>query len=54
VEWPAVIAALKAVRYDSWLTAEVLPFYRHHPHRLIEATAAAMDSIIANQPESKD
>lgn len=52
VEWPAVIDALKGVGYDSWLTAEVLPSYRHHSYRLIEATSAAMDSIIANQHES--
>ncbi len=49
VDWPAVIMALEAVGYDSWLTAEVLPSYRHHWHRLIDGTAAAMDSIMANQ-----
>ncbi|MHB8613307.1 MAG: sugar phosphate isomerase/epimerase family protein [Candidatus Dormibacteraceae bacterium] len=51
VDWPAVIRALEAVDYNSWLTAEVLPSYRHHWHRLIESTSAAMDSIIANQQE---
>ena len=49
VDWPAVIMALEAVGYDSWLTAEVLPSYRHHWRRLIDGTAAAMDSIMANQ-----
>jgi L-ribulose-5-phosphate 3-epimerase len=48
VEWPAVILALRAIGYDSWLTAEVLPSYRFHWHRLIDATASAMDSIIVN------
>jgi hexulose-6-phosphate isomerase len=51
VEWPAVMSALRAVGYDSWLTAEVLPSYRYHWHRLIDGTAAAMDSIIADQEE---
>jgi hexulose-6-phosphate isomerase len=54
VEWPAVIDSLQGIGYDSWLTAEVLPSYRHHSHRLVEATSAAMDSIIANHRESKD
>jgi L-ribulose-5-phosphate 3-epimerase len=52
VEWPAVVSALEAVGYDSWLTAEVLPSYRHHWQRLIDGTAAAMESIIANEDES--
>jgi hexulose-6-phosphate isomerase len=46
VDWPAVTRSLRKVGYDSWLTAEVLPSYRHHWNRLIEGTAAAMDSII--------
>lgn len=49
VEWPAVMSALEAVGYDSWLTAEVLPSYRHHWHRLIDGTSAAMDSIMATE-----
>ena len=51
VDWPAVIRSLRTVGYDSWLTAEVLPAYRHHWHRLIQGTGAAMDSILADKSE---
>jgi L-ribulose-5-phosphate 3-epimerase len=47
VNWPAVREALEALRYDSWLTAEVLPAYRWHGERLIHDTGAAMDAIFA-------
>lgn len=47
VDWPAVVAALTDVGYDSYLTAEVLPAYRHHSDRLIHECGAAMDAIMA-------
>jgi L-ribulose-5-phosphate 3-epimerase len=46
VDWPAVISALTEIGYASYLTAEVLPAYRHHGDRLIFECAAAMDAII--------
>jgi L-ribulose-5-phosphate 3-epimerase len=45
VNWPAVRDALEALPYESWLTAEVLPAYRHHCERLIYETSAGMDAI---------
>ena len=45
VNWPAVREALAAIRYDSWLTAEVIPGYRYHGERLIYETSASMDAI---------
>ncbi len=45
VDWPAVRAALEAIGYQGWLTAEVLPAYRHHGERLIHETSAAVDAI---------
>ncbi len=45
VDWPVVRSALEAVGYDSWLTAEVLPAWRHHGERLIFDSSAAMDAI---------
>jgi len=48
VNWPAVRGELEALRYDSWLTAEVLPAYRWHGERLIHDTAAAMDAIFGS------
>ena len=46
VDWPAVISALTEIGYASYLTAEVLPAYRHNGDRLIFECAAAMDAII--------
>jgi hexulose-6-phosphate isomerase len=45
VNWPAVRAALEGIRYDGWLTAEVLPAYRYHGERLIYETSASIDAI---------
>jgi hexulose-6-phosphate isomerase len=45
VDWPAVRAALEAIGYQGWLTAEVLPAYRYHGERLIHETSAAIDAI---------
>jgi hexulose-6-phosphate isomerase len=46
VNWPAVRESLRGVGYDSWITAEVIPHYRHHPERLIYETSASMDAIL--------
>lgn len=46
VDWPAVIAALREVGYDDYLTAEMIPPYRHHPEALVHQTARAIDFIL--------
>lgn len=46
VDWPAVIAALREVGYDGWLTAEITPVYRHYPKHTAPAASAAMDRIL--------
>lgn len=46
VDWPAVMLALRDIGYTSYLTAEVLPAYRYHPHRLIYECGAALDAIM--------
>ncbi len=46
VNWPAVIAALKAIGYDSFVTAEMIPMYQHYPEVRIVNTSAAMDAIL--------
>ena len=46
VDWPGVMAALRSIEYTSYLTAEVLPAYRHKGSRLIYECAAAMDAIM--------
>ena len=50
VNWPAVISCLKAVGYDGWIAAEMIPpvpFYKHAPETLIDNTSRAMDKIFA-------
>jgi len=50
VDWPAVMKALRAVRYDGWIAAEMIPpvpFYKHCPEILIANTSRAMDAILA-------
>jgi hexulose-6-phosphate isomerase len=46
VEWPAVMAALRAIGYRGWCTAELGP-YRHAPQVLIGNTARALAAILA-------
>jgi len=49
VDWPFVMAALRQVGYDGWVTAEMIPpvpFYKHAPEVLIPNTARAMDAIL--------
>jgi len=46
--WPAVLESLRAIDYEGWVAAEMIPpvpFYRHAPHVLIHNTARAMDEI---------
>ncbi len=48
VNWPAVMAALREVGYDGWVSAEMVPpvpFYRHGPETLIHNVSRAMDQI---------
>jgi L-ribulose-5-phosphate 3-epimerase len=50
VNWPEVMAALRAVHYDGWIAAEMIPpmpFYRHCPETLIHNASRAMDGILA-------
>lgn len=50
VNWPAVMAALAAIGYDAWATAEIFPHYRHAGERLIFDTSAALDTLIGMRP----
>jgi L-ribulose-5-phosphate 3-epimerase len=50
VNWPAVMAALRAAKYDGWIAAEMIPpvpFYRHAPDTLVHNTGRALDAILA-------
>ncbi|NQU42397.1 sugar phosphate isomerase/epimerase [bacterium] len=46
VNWPGVIEALKKANYSGYVTAEMIPLYRHYPGVLVENTSRAMDEII--------
>lgn len=46
VDWPEVMKALREVGYDGFLTAEMIPTYRHYPEVLISNTSRAMDAIL--------
>ena len=46
VEWPAVIAALRGIGYDDYLTAEMIPLYRHCPVQRVHNTAASLRAIL--------
>ncbi len=50
IDWPEVMQGLKAIEYDGWVAAEMIPpvpFYKHCPEVLIANTSRAMDAILA-------
>lgn len=46
VNWPEVVKALTEVGYRGFLTAEMIPLYKHSPEVLVENTSRAMDAIL--------
>jgi hexulose-6-phosphate isomerase len=48
VDWPAVVAALRAIGYDGWLTSEVAP-YRIDARVGAETVSRAIDAILARR-----
>lgn len=46
VNYPAVVEALREIGYDSYVTGEMIPAYKHHPEQIIFNTSAAMDTIL--------
>jgi hexulose-6-phosphate isomerase len=54
VNWPEVVSSLRAVDYQGWVAAEMIPpvpFYRHAPEVLISNTSRAMDAIFSMSEE---
>lgn len=47
VDFPVVTRALADIGYASYVTAEIMPPYRHLPEQLIVNTSASMDGIFA-------
>lgn len=46
VNWPEVMKAFREIGYDGWVTAEMLPPYKHYPDQIIYNTAEAMKRIV--------
>ena len=49
VDYPAVMAALKSVGYDGWVTAEMIPNYKFYTETIIYNTSNAMDRILGRK-----
>ncbi len=47
VNWPAVMASLREIGYDSYCTAELIPCYRYAPEMRWWNTSRSMDAIFA-------
>lgn len=46
VNWPEVMKQFKAIGYDGWVTAEMLPPYTHYPETILYNTCNSMKKII--------
>ena len=49
VDYPAVMEALKKIGYDGWVTAEMIPNYKHFTETIIYNTSNAMDRILGRK-----
>lgn len=49
VNWPEVIKAFGEVGYNSFVTAEMIPPYKHYPEVLVANTSRAMDAILGRR-----
>ncbi|OMF37986.1 xylulose 5-phosphate 3-epimerase [Paenibacillus sp. FSL H8-0548] len=49
VDYPAVMAALRAIDYNNYVTGEMIPPYTHHTEQIIFNTSRAMDAILGRQ-----
>lgn len=46
VNWPEVMKQFKAIGYDGWVTAEMLPPYTHYPETILYNTCNSMKKIL--------
>lgn len=49
VDYPAVVKALEAIGYDGWVSAEMIPNYKHYTETIIYNTSNAMDRILGRK-----
>jgi hexulose-6-phosphate isomerase len=47
VNWPAVMSALRGIGYDGFVTAEMIPAYKHIPDGTLYAASRALDGFFA-------
>ena len=46
VDYPAVVKALEAIDYSGYVTAEMIPAYKHYSDQIIYNTSSSMDIIL--------
>ncbi|HEX5322941.1 MAG TPA: sugar phosphate isomerase/epimerase family protein [Capsulimonadaceae bacterium] len=46
VDWPEVMDAIKRIRYEGPLVAELIPLYKHYPEMRAANASRAMDAIM--------
>ncbi len=49
VNYPAVMEEFKKIGYDGWVSAEMIPPYKHYPETIIYNTSNAMDKILGRK-----
>ena len=49
VDYPEVMKALNEIGYDDWVSAEMIPNYKHHTDAIIYNTSYAMDRILGRK-----
>lgn len=49
VDYPEVIKALNEIGYDDWVSAEMIPNYKHYTETIIYNTSNAMDKILGRK-----
>ncbi|MEC0089213.1 sugar phosphate isomerase/epimerase family protein [Paenibacillus macquariensis] len=49
VDYPVVMESLRAIGYDNYVTAEMIPPYNHYSEQIIYNTSGAMDAILGRK-----
>lgn len=49
VDYPEVVKALGEIGYDGWVSAEMIPNYKHHTSAIIYNTSYTMDRILGRK-----
>ena len=49
VDYPEVVKALNEIGYEDWVSAEMIPNYKHHTDAILYNTSYAMDRILGRK-----